>query len=241
MAVAFVATVESGANGDNSLSNVDCRESAGANMCIVVAVAYINTGGNVVNGVVFEAAGGDEAFTQIATDNNGACSVDLWVLTAPSQEVVDVVVDMFANDKMYAGAITFEGCDQANAVSTPSVQSDNGDGTSCTQTIVSLVSEMSVNAIGIVDAGPPTATEEQTSAMNGAQVGLGDDVRGAAQYKASAGDKESMDWTISGGGSPFACVGCSLVQFGLGAINTNFRRGRRYQSRYRLTAHKVRT
>lgn len=240
MAVAFVAAVEGGAGtAPLTLSSVDVEAGTGTNMCIVVAVAYIDATGDKVASVAFQAAGGDEAFTKVGSANGGNSNVELWVLANPSQETADVMITGAIATKIRAGAMTFEFSNQTEVFLASSVTEVSGTDTSCLQDVVSLVSEMSVNAIGVTRSGPPGVTGEQTEAFNGAQTGLGDDVRCAAQYKASGGDKESMDWTIAAS-SDFACVGVSLIQFGLGATNTNYRATRRYQSRYRLTAHKVR-
>jgi len=150
---------------------------------------------------------GSENLTQVADDQNGNASAELWVLAAPSAGTDDVVISMTAASRMVGAASTYTGVDQNVPFRIDAVSTNNGTDASPTVDIVAFNNEMVVDSMSQVSVGPDTATGNHPEIHDAAATGALSDVRGASQERASTGATESMTWTMSDSDNWAICSG----------------------------------
>ncbi len=211
----FGSKTENGGQVDSL--TISSHTVTGTNAALVVVTGFRATG-VTVTGIVWDAAGVNEALTKVGNDANDDANAEMWYRAAPTAKTADVTITYSDTMRGGAAALTYTDCDQTNPFRTAAAATANGTDDSPTVDVVALNGELVVDALGQVSAGPDTATAAHTERYNRADVGAGVDARSASQEKASTGATETMSWSMAGAEN-WATVAAPL-QAPVGAVNT---------------------
>jgi hypothetical protein len=187
-------------NGGTATTNVvSSVANTGTDRVMVCSVAYKDAGGGEVTGVAFNAAGGDEAFTQLGSESkNGEANSQLWYLAGGSDETANVTVSTTNSVRQVAVVNVYTGVDQANPFREAANASANGTNGTVTVDVTALDTEVVVDAMAQVSAGPDTVSSQSgTGRGSNTATGGGTDTIGASQSITSTGATETMSYTMS--------------------------------------------
>lgn len=196
MAIAHGSTTTGTATSSQSVITISSHVVTGTDPALIVKVATKGTG-VTVSSVFWDVAGVNEQLTQLNTDINGDARSSLFYRAAPTAKTADVTINLSGNSRSVGAASTYTGVHQGAPFRTAANNSNNGTDAAPTVDIVALNTEMVVDSLCQVSAGPDTATADHTQRSNTASLGGGTDTRGASQEKASTGATETMGWTMS--------------------------------------------
>lgn len=170
----------------------------GTDAGLIVKLSY-KSNSTQLNSVVWDSVGVNESLTQLGTEeSNGNARASLWYLAAPTAKTANVTITLNSSSRTVAAASVYTGVDQVNPFRAAAVAGGNGTNSSPTVDVVALNTEMVVDCLAQVSAGPHTATGDHTERHDSAATGGGTDTRGASQEVASTGATETMGWTMSG-------------------------------------------
>lgn len=193
MAIAHSSTTVATNAGTDTLT-ISNHVVGGSFPVLIVKVATRDKTQNLVTGITWNTT---EDLVQLNSDINGDAGVELWYLKAPTATTADVVISMSDSNRCVAAASTYTGVNQTNPFRVAGAASANGTNDSPTVGVDALDTEMVIDSLCQVSAGPDTAVGDHTERHNDAATGGGTDTRGASQEKASSGAVETMGWTMS--------------------------------------------
>ena len=199
-ATSFVRVTEGTSDTDTLTLNI---QSSGTNRVFVVGLAYKSNSVLVPTSIVFNTT--ENFAVELSAADGGDAQAFLYYLVAPTVTTADVVITMPSAVRMVGYVSLFTDVDQTNPF-TASTNETQGADASPTVTVSSSATEIVVDILAQVSAGPNTATAAWTPLANGAATGGGTDTRGAGQYVAGTGSRvmsysmsSSDDWNIVAG------------------------------------------
>ena len=207
MAIAHVGTTTGTSASDASVITISSHTVSGTDPALILKVALRGTGDVVVDSAFWDVAGVNEQFTELNKDQNGEAGAVLLFLANPTAKTADVTINLNDTSRSVAAASTYSDVDQTNPFRVAAAASNNGTNDNPTVNVVALNSEMVVDSLCQVSAGPDTAIGDHTERHDTASIGGGTDTRGASQEVASAGATETMAWDMSGSDNWAICAG----------------------------------
>jgi hypothetical protein len=206
MAIAH-ANTEAFAAADTDLIYIVTYDCTGTNRVLVAKVA-LKSSSATVTAVTWQPGNGEQSLTFLNADRNGDARSELWYLPNPTASANgQVKFDLSASVRVAVAASTYTGVHQTTPFRTAAAASNNGTDAGPTVDVVALNTEMVVDSLCQVSAGPDTAAGDHTERHDTAATGGGTDTRGASQEKASTGDTETMGWTMSDSDNWSICAG----------------------------------
>jgi len=212
MAIAHGSTDSAESSGTSSL-DIASFTVTGTNKALVVRVAYKSAGAGAVNRVTWDKAGVGEALTMVGNEVGSSNSkASLYVLAAPTSKTAILTVDFTKSVRCVVGVSCYTGVHQGAPFRTASSADNTGNDDSPTVDVVALATEMVIDSMCQVSAGPDTVTaNDHTLRYSEPGTGGGTDVRGASQDVISSGATETMGWTLSSS-DDWGITACALQE-----------------------------
>lgn len=223
MVIAHTLTTPESDNTNDSNITISSHVVSGTKPVLIVKIA---ARGATVTGstVVWDTAGVNESLTLLNRDRNGNALAEIWYKANPTAKTADVTITLSeAANRKVAAASNYTDVDTTTPFRLAANNSSNGTDVTPTVDIIALNTEMVVDSMCQVSAGPDTInSQSSTNRHDAAATGGGTDTRGASGEIASLGATETMDYNMSSNDNWAICGGALQITAAAGAARRYF-------------------